>query len=572
MNLTKENARVSQRELEVLQLIAHECTTKEIAQKLYISYETASTHRRNLLSKLNVRNTASLVYQCCKMGILTSLALLFSMSGLLSQSMDVEGDAKIRGRLDIGLDLEKSLLIGIDVAPLASLGSSTESTFIGYNAAYDLTTAKRNTFIGTFAGRSTTSGGDNVFIGTRAGLSNTTGRSNLYMGTNAGRNATTSTSNIYIGGSAGRSNISGSWNIAIGQNAGEDNTSGHHNISIGAYAAESTGATVAQNISIGYYAGRKTLTNQSVFIGYFSGSKNTSGAENVFVGGFAGSSNTSGSNNTYMGYEAARYDSIGSNNTYLGHKAGRVSQSTGNTLIGSNAGEAIVSGDSNLVIGYNAGTELVDGRHNVLLGVNAEAGQRITIGAATFNNPIDGSNQIVIGAEATGAGGNTAVIGNSSLSKLYVGELGMGTIVATSDRRFKKEINNSSMGLDFINRLRPVSFYWKSLDELSSEWKGTVSEMEKNSAKPNYQKQHGFIAQEVKEAVDELGYDWQGWTERESGQQGLDFNAFVAPLVKSIQELDKKYQALLEQNTALSAQVSALQAEISNQSKSISEE
>lgn len=52
---------LSNREIEVLQLIAKEFTTKEIATHLFISENTVETHRRNLISKLNVRNTAGLV-------------------------------------------------------------------------------------------------------------------------------------------------------------------------------------------------------------------------------------------------------------------------------------------------------------------------------------------------------------------------------------------------------------------------------------------------------------------------------------------------------------------------------
>lgn len=49
------------REKDVLKLIAQEFTTQEIADKLCISHHTVETHRKNLISKLNVRNTAGLV-------------------------------------------------------------------------------------------------------------------------------------------------------------------------------------------------------------------------------------------------------------------------------------------------------------------------------------------------------------------------------------------------------------------------------------------------------------------------------------------------------------------------------
>lgn len=52
---------ISKREREVLELIANEFTTAEIAKKLYISCHTAQTHRKNMMCKLNVKNTAGLV-------------------------------------------------------------------------------------------------------------------------------------------------------------------------------------------------------------------------------------------------------------------------------------------------------------------------------------------------------------------------------------------------------------------------------------------------------------------------------------------------------------------------------
>jgi len=52
---------LSQRELEVLALIAQECTTPEIAERLFISEHTVKSHRKNLISKLGVKNIAGLV-------------------------------------------------------------------------------------------------------------------------------------------------------------------------------------------------------------------------------------------------------------------------------------------------------------------------------------------------------------------------------------------------------------------------------------------------------------------------------------------------------------------------------
>lgn len=52
---------ITSRELQVLRLIATEKTNQEIAKLLHISVRTVDTHRRNLLQKLHVKNTAGLV-------------------------------------------------------------------------------------------------------------------------------------------------------------------------------------------------------------------------------------------------------------------------------------------------------------------------------------------------------------------------------------------------------------------------------------------------------------------------------------------------------------------------------
>ena len=69
-SLTKQNEEkqnrpfipsLTRREKQVLQLIVEEFTTAEIAEKLFIGFGTVETHRRNLLMKLDARNTAGLV-------------------------------------------------------------------------------------------------------------------------------------------------------------------------------------------------------------------------------------------------------------------------------------------------------------------------------------------------------------------------------------------------------------------------------------------------------------------------------------------------------------------------------
>jgi DNA-binding NarL/FixJ family response regulator len=52
---------LTRREKEVLELIANGFTNNEMAQKLFISITTVDTHRKNLLTKFNVKNTALLI-------------------------------------------------------------------------------------------------------------------------------------------------------------------------------------------------------------------------------------------------------------------------------------------------------------------------------------------------------------------------------------------------------------------------------------------------------------------------------------------------------------------------------
>lgn len=49
------------RELEVMNLLMQGLTNKEIAGRLFISYETVKSHRKNILQKTNCKNTAALI-------------------------------------------------------------------------------------------------------------------------------------------------------------------------------------------------------------------------------------------------------------------------------------------------------------------------------------------------------------------------------------------------------------------------------------------------------------------------------------------------------------------------------
>lgn len=62
---------LTKREKEVLKLIAEEYTNQEIADKLFLSLRTVETHRANLIQKLQAKNTAGLVKEAIKRGLIS---------------------------------------------------------------------------------------------------------------------------------------------------------------------------------------------------------------------------------------------------------------------------------------------------------------------------------------------------------------------------------------------------------------------------------------------------------------------------------------------------------------------
>lgn len=116
-------------------------------------------------------------------------------------------------------------------------------------------------------------------------------------------------------------------------------------------------------------------------------------------------------------------------------------------------------------------------------------------------------------------------------SSLYI----EGTFYTSSDARLKSNVTPTNLGLDFINKLRPVSY------NLINE------ETTKNH--------YGFIAQDVKKVLEDLDADFGGWhlydeNDKESNQV-LSYLEFISPLVKAIQELSAKNEELQTRIQAL---------------------
>jgi hypothetical protein len=127
------------------------------------------------------------------------------------------------------------------------------------------------------------------------------------------------------------------------------------------------------------------------------------------------------------------------------------------------------------------------------------------------------------------------ITGNRFFKTIYSNT---GTI-NTSDQRLKTDIENSSLGLNFINELRPVSY---KFIEGSKDQDGQPV--------PGTRTHWGLIAQEVKSVVDEAGVDFAGWVlldkEDPDSEQALRYEEFVSPLIKAVQELTARVKALEE--------------------------
>jgi two-component system nitrate/nitrite response regulator NarL len=62
---------LTKREIEILKLIASGYSNQEIANILYISYNTVDTHRKNIMHKLSIKNTAGLVRYAIEKGLIS---------------------------------------------------------------------------------------------------------------------------------------------------------------------------------------------------------------------------------------------------------------------------------------------------------------------------------------------------------------------------------------------------------------------------------------------------------------------------------------------------------------------
>jgi hypothetical protein len=151
-----------------------------------------------------------------------------------------------------------------------------------------------------------------------------------------------------------------------------------------------------------------------------------------------------------------------------------------------------------------------------------------------------------------------------------------GAVTTTSDRTKKTNITPSALGLDFINKLNPVSYTMITGSKVWEELPPTISVLEEEAKYdgdilikeatykevPNPEKpevieiipgkrtHYGLIAQDVKTTLDEIGLttnDFAGYVAGDvetDTDLGLRYEEFISPIVKAIQELSEKVNRL----------------------------
>lgn len=112
-----------------------------------------------------------------------------------------------------------------------------------------------------------------------------------------------------------------------------------------------------------------------------------------------------------------------------------------------------------------------------------------------------------------------------------------------SDGRDKEILGEEPLGLDFVNRLRPVAYRWR------------VDKRDETRRGPQRRTKHGFVAQELEETLKTLGVEFDGLEvpATPEGRYGLAYTELLAPMVKAMQEMSAKIEDLTARVAALEA-------------------
>ena len=206
-------------------------------------------------------------------------------------------------------------------------------------------------------------------------------------------------------------------------------------------------------------------------------------------------------------------------------------------------------------MGSGAGYYISTGTYNVSVGracnqENNTGSFNISIGASARPSGAGGSSETSIGYNVQGQGGSTFTFGSgSTFTSVGFGNTNWG---GTSDARLKEFVQDETVGLSFVNELRPVTFQWKKKKELPEDF--DLYEADSDERVMNGKYNHGFIAQEVKSVIDKYsnikdGFDF--WSKSSDGMERVAPSALMSIMVKAVQELSAENKALSDRITTL---------------------
>ncbi len=324
-------------------------------------------------------------------------------------------------------------------------------------------------------------------------------------------------------------NTLGPFNTANGYASLFSNTSGPNNTSSGAYSLYFN-TTGTSNSGTGAYSLQANTTGGfNTASGFQSLLSNITGSYNSANGTDALHDNTTGYYNTATGFEPLYHNTIGDYNSAHGTDALYYNTfGTNNTANGASALFYNDYGNNNTAIGSGALKNNIGGTGNIAIGFNS----------GTHPNATDIYNTISIGNDGSFLNGyqNQVIIGNASTG--FIG--GKVTWSVVSDARIKNSVTEDVKGLDFILRLRPVTYH------ISNK---AITDITGNKETPDFPgkydgekvKYTGFIAQEVELAARTANYDFSGYAapKNEWGLYTVSYEQFVVPLVKAVQELNE---------------------------------
>lgn len=319
--------------------------------------------------------------------------------------------------------------------------------------------------------------------------------------------------------------------VAIGNNAGDAGTAGQYNVLVGAYSGPDLEATSEANVAVGYRALRNYTSGATgnVAIGQECnyGSTRTGGDYNISIGMGASYDGYSSDGNIAIGYGAHYNGSTGTRNIGLGYFA-----SSGNTTSG-------ISGADNIGVGYITLNQISSGSKNTALGYSA--GYNVTTGS--YNTLIGHNAGTVFSPHTVSTDSNRIVLGDNNVTNAYIDV----SWTVTSDARDKADVTPLPSSLEFVEALNPVTFKW---DKRSKYW---VTDEDGNvTSKPTPDGTHkgeqpfaGFLAQEVQQVIDDLGYVDDVIVDNEQADLlKIKETALIPVLVKAVQELSAKVKVL----------------------------